>query len=100
MSKPELKMEKFDEIQDLAKRKRALEIEQRGLTKKDMRIRENLEDLGILCNNVSNCVAVGRLCFKCKNNYARRNYFRDLLYKNKDVEEYAMCASMFDAAED
>jgi len=99
MSTPELKMEKFEEIKETVKKLRELEISQHEIGKKQNSNTETLEELGIRCNSVTNCVDVGKFCFKCKNNYARRSYFRDLLQKESDVGIYAMSASMFDSVE-
>lgn len=96
MSVPEIKMEKFAEIQELVITLRNLEIESRKIGKTTERELDALEALGIRCNSVTNCVDVGKYCFKCKGNYARRSYFRDLLQKDHDVSIYANSASCFD----
>ena len=99
MSEPEIKMEKFGEIIALVDKLRDLELRQRSLGKDHGRLNEALEDFGIRCNNSTNCIAVGKLCFKCRNNYARRSYFRDLLKRGVSVDIYANEASCFAAIE-
>jgi len=97
MSVPEIKMEKFDSIQELVKTLRLAEIESHKIGKQMQIDQDGLEELGIRCNSVTNCVEVGKRCFKCKNNYACRSYFRDLLQKDADVSVYANDASCFAA---
>jgi len=99
MTEPEIKMENYDQITKLVVESRTVELEQRNLGKQHGKLQEKLEELGITCNNVTNCVDVGKFCYKCKNNYARRSYFRDLLQKGADVGIYAMNATCFDAVE-
>jgi hypothetical protein len=99
MSEPEIKMKNFDQIIKTVSTLRGLQLERRDLDKRTDSIRENLTELGITCFNTTNCSAVGKLCYKCRNNNSRRNYFRDLMAKGEDTGIYAMSASMFDSAE-
>lgn len=100
MSKPELKMENFDVIRVTVSKLRTLAQEKEAMNERTDIEKKKLRELGITCYNDINCSEVGKLCFKCKNNNARRSYFRDLLQKDPEIAAcYAADASFFDAAE-
>ena len=101
MNKPEIKMENYPKIINLVQQQRKKEIT-RGIADEHITdLQKELRILGVNCHTTTNCVHVGKLCFKCRNNNARRSYFRDLLEKGTDVESYAMSASCFmDASEE
>ena len=93
----ELKMENFDKIKELVKQQRDLEDKAFDIQKAIALTHEELVNLGINCNSITNCVDAGKLCYKCQNNYARRSYFRDLLKRGIDVSVYSADASCFNA---
>ena len=95
----EIKMVKFDEIQKLVSIMRNHEEMLRQENKKAQQHRETLFDLGIQCNNVTSCVDIAKKCYRCRNNYARRSYFQNLIQKGIDVSEYSADASCFNAIE-
>lgn len=96
----ELKMENYDEIQKWVSEQRDLEVLVANMQKNIGEKQEELTKLGIHCNNVTNCVDVGKSCYKCQNNYARRSYFRDLLRRGIDVSVYSVDASCFNAVKE
>ena len=95
----EPKMENYNEIIEFVKNLRRQEIEIQLMQKTMNRFHEKLEEFGLRCNNITNCVDVAKKCYKCKNNYSRRSYFRDLLQKDVDVQVFGADATCFNSVE-